>query len=559
MSNGADCLSNKDEKKVHFLVVLLVFLLSFLWFYSLTYNFNFFWEDTWIFGAYDTSLKSPELYSGIAFTKTFLHAITDTEHFYRINYYARPLGEFYISVLGSTLGLNVLSQRVAKVILASLLMVVVYFFCSLIGRKDSKIQILLGCKFSCFNECILFSFLFLFYLLLLPELWILTLYLVDSLIFTILIETLALFLFFFYYLDDNLKSKWKISLLFFCIVFLTHIATLIRHIGRINFLIFFFFLLFTDVKKLFSWRYGTLISILFLVSFPIFGFFDADQGQDTLGITEHTGKSGLLGKITLVLGFLKDIYLAFLPHGLFLFLLLGIAILAHVYGCFRLKPIEDDLYLINVKKLAMFSLLWFLLAVGTFYIARGLAFDPLSFLRCEFVIFIIPQTLFILSYAKYVSQRYFSKKRVMNYIILLFLFLAILSNIQRLNEWRGGWGGYFLGYDTARQYMDKHAIDALLIVPFDHAIAAYFTPPSTNQEIMVSDFRNSSLLQSYKENYTSVFIAAHYPLTFDDPTILNIENLTIQDNSPYGQLKKLLRKYYATPIYLYEVKEANKG
>ena len=136
--------------------------------------------------------------------------------------------------------------------------------------------------------------------------------------------------------------------------------------------------------------------------------------------------------------------------------------------------------------------------------------------------------------------------------LMFFFILAILNNGLHLNQSRGGWGAYFLGYDIARQYIDNNAENAVLLLQIDHASPTYFVPPSTNKHSMVSDLTNTSLLTLYQQNYSAVYIARRRPLVLNDSSIINIENLTIVDNSPYGWLKKTIGRYYPTPMYLYK-------
>ncbi len=542
-----------------FLPIIIVFLVSFLWFYILTYNFNFFWEDTWVFDEYENSIKAPEAYTFKALTISFAKLITNKDILYEVRYGARPLNPFYVSLFASTFGLNVIHQRIAKAVLVGILFVFIFLFVKKIGKQE---EVIFSYKrFSLNNQSIL-CFLLLSYILMLPELWILTLYIVDSFLITMVFEVIVMCLFFFYYNNDQIKNKLILSILFFCIAFFTHIVTLTRHIGRINFVLFFLFLLLTDKKKILTWKFGSLIVVLLLISFPVFGIISAGVGStskmsDSLGITEHTGTTGTMGLFYLSIIFLKTVHLSFLPHGIFLGVLLILFIVFHIYAYLNARKEKTeqvcDKDVILLRNIFIFSFIWFVLVVFVFYIARGLVFDIVSFLRCEFVIFIVPQTLFIIAYTQFVYKKYFSKKIVFQYLIYLFLILAILSNVQRLNEWRGGWGSYYLGYNTVRQYVDEHAEHAVLIIPFDHASPIYFF--STNQHKMEVEQTNISLLKEYQKNYTSVFITNRHELIFNESSVVNIANLTIIDDSPYGRIKKAMGKYYKRPMYLYEFKE----
>ncbi|MBI4140846.1 hypothetical protein HY485_03345, partial [Candidatus Woesearchaeota archaeon] len=138
-------------------------------------------------------------------------------------------------------------------------------------------------------------------------------------------------------------------------------------------------------------------------------------------------------------------------------------------------------------------------------------------------------------------------------VVILFILLGIFHNAVRLNEWRGGWGAYFLGYNTVRQYIDDTSHDAILLFRWDHMLAIMFDPESSNTQAMVKDkdLTNSSILRYYARNYSAVYITNRRPLVFNDSSIVNIANLTIVDKSPYGVFKMAVGRYYSEPFYLY--------
>lgn len=201
--------------------------------------------------------------------------------------------------------------------------------------------------------------------------------------------------------------------------------------------------------------------------------------------------------------------------------------------------------------------MWFLLEAFSVFIARGFHMERTFFLRFEFSLFIFPQVLFVMSYAYFVYRKYLNGKKLIYYVIILVMLLSIGHNVLRLNEWRGGWGGYFLGYDTARQYVDDNSNDAILLLPIDHSSPTYFSPMSRNTQAMVADLTNSSVVRSHGTNYSTVYIASRQRLFFDDLKIINIINLTIADTSPYGRFKRIINRYYSNEIYLYNYDSKN--
>lgn len=554
--------TNVCFKKAYLL--FLIFFLSFSWFFMFTYNFPFIWEDTWLFSAAGYPVTGEIKHNFTLFKNqaiNFFKAITDTVNFYHVDYYRKTLNEFYVSFFGGVFGLNILHQRLAKTAMAGIFFVFIFLFINKIVVEEKLIRIYQEFYVSSYH---IFIFLTIAYFLMLPEFWILTLNLVDSLLFTLIFEIAALYLFLFYYTDESLTNKYTLCILFFCIVFFSYITILTRHIGRVNFLLFVVFLLFTNKRKLLHWRYASLIFVLFFLSVPVLGIIQASLTgssimSDVLGISSQAGSSSKGGVLSMGLSFLQTIHYTFLPHSLFLLILFFLFLLLHLYGYLRInapKNSEEQEQLIFLKRLAIFSCLWFFLTVFVFNFARGLVFDRTSFLRFQYSLFVVPQAIMLLCYAQWVYKKYFATKKILQYVIFLFILLAIVHNLTRLNEFRGGWGAYFLGYDTVRQYVDENAQNALLVVPFDHATPVYFF--SSNKITMLSDLTNVTELKAYKQNYTRVFVTRPYELPFDDNSVVNITNLTIRDNSPYGWLKKAMDKYYAQPMYVYEVKDEGK-
>lgn len=539
-----------------FLIFSLVFALSFLWIFSLTYNFNFFWEDSEYLRTYERYQAAPENYTVSAIASQLLGYLVDPQQFYNISYTTRPLSLKFPRMLPLIFGTEILYYRIFNALLFSLLITLFFSFFYKINKAAG-----LCC-----------SFLLTLYILVLPETWMFSVYLIEELVQALLFSTLALGLFFFFYRNPMLKNKILLTLLFFAIVFFTHLAILIKHVGRINFLIIFLFLLFIDKKKLTAPRHAILILSLFTLSVPIISFIALFKGStllEILGLTATHAGVQAVAQESFILLFLKTFPLAFLPHAFFLTLLLFVFMLLHVIGK---KSIKEDvkeqqkeeekdgqgeeLYLL--KEFALFSFLWFLLAAAGMYIARGFDFPSLSFLRFEFSLFIVPQALFIVSYAFWVYKKFFPSKQWMRYVIYGLLILAILHNTVRLNEWRGGWGAYFLGYDTVRAYVDDHASHALLLTAFDHGMPTYFVSNNNNTLEMFGDF-NSTFFDDYLSRYSTVFIVARYPIDYNSSMIARSFSIPIQDNSPYGLLKRSINKAYPSPMYIYELQKVEGG
>lgn len=533
----------------HCLKLYLIFfslgLFSFLWLFSLIYNFNFFWEENGLIGEYEESFRNPDAFTTKNLAVRFFEIMIDPTQFYHLAYRERPLEFLMDDIIVKTLGLNLISLRMFRAFNAALLILLYSFFFYNIGKnKEEKTNP------SVKNETLLLLLLLFLYTLMLPETWLLTLYVQDSLLWTIFFGTAALCLFFFFYEKPLSLLKW--TLLSFLIIFLTEISLRIKHVGRLNGILILFFFLFTKPKQLFKPKYIMLLLGLLFVTVPLLGLFQGvikgESVSSVLGlsqtISDQQGSS-----FHTILDFLKTFYHTFFPHAFFLVFLLFIFIGLHMYRYLTNKNIQDTETTIFLREQTIFYGLWFFFVAFLFFMARGFVFEPKSFLRFEFSIFIIPQALFVVSYAQFVYKKYFAEKKQIFYIICFLLLLALAHNAIRLNEWRGGWGAYFLGYDTSRQYVDAHAENAVLLVPFDWSSPTYFT--TTNEIKMIHDITNSSIIKEFAGNYSAVYITSRKQQMYDDAEIINIANLTVNDQSPYGFLKRVIGKYYADPMYLY--------
>lgn len=553
-----------EFKKRTFLLFCFVFLFSFFWMLSLTYNFNFFWEDSTYLRQYAQYTQNPQEYTPPKIITLFLKIFITPEQFYRVEYHERPLEhKFLHQFVVALFGVQILFYRIGIALVFGCFIIICFAFFYKLEEEnisdqtqnESFILKILKPKF-------LIPFSIILYITILPTTWLMTLYAADDLLLSLLFTTIALFLFYFFYNNDIIQNNFLLSILFFLIIFFTDLSILTNHVGRINVIIFFLFLLFTERKKLATFRYLSLLFVLFFLSVPILGFFRLFAGENLLnilGIGAHLRADQGMDIFQLFVTFIKTFYLTFLPHAFFLLCLFLIFFSLHIYFfLIKREKKEDTRITQQLHSFVLFSFLWFILSAFSFYMARGFVFEPMFFLRFGFTLFIIPQTFFLVGYVLFVYKKYVPEKKIFQYIIYVAFLLALMQNLQSLNEWRGGWGAYFLGYDTARQYVDDHSQNAVLLLPFDHASPTYFVPPSTNQHNMVSDLTNTSLLQSYQQNYSVVYIVNRYPLVFDDPSIINIANLTIVDNSPYGWFKKAIGRYYPSSIYLYMYSERTK-
>lgn len=567
---------NKDissDRRNTFLIYLSIFAVAFLFMFSLTYNFNFFWEDKDQISLYlKISKENPSDYTFHGMAKNFLSALFPEKQFESTQYSWKPMSEFIISAMSNIFRWNIMDYRIFRsVLFAILMMLCFYIFSGLAGKnKKSGDNGIKSSKFAFSGYFMwllkdyghLLPILMVLNLLVLPEMWLTILYAHDDLIFTMIFMVAALLLFFFIYRRIPEDKKARTFLIFMLILLFTQLSITTKHIGRMNFAIILAFMLLRDRKKLLTLKYFGLILALFIISVPLIGITRTIYTPDTIlnvtGISKQMTTNNVAGEnkgLSFgILSFIKTFHLSFLPHSAILLAAFFIFLIIHLYAIFKLgnQKIKDN-ETENSLDLFVFSLLWCLSSTFIFFLARGLKFDPGFFLRFEFSIFIIPQTLMLVSYYQFVYKGYFNKKKIFQYIICLVLLISILLGLVRLNEWRGGWGAYFLGYDTARQYVDGHASNSVMLLPFDHSSPTYFV--STNNEMLVKDITNSSLFREYQHNYTTVFIASKTHLTFENGSMFNVTQLRVIDNSLYGKFKRFIGRDYKDPIYLYTLQK----
>lgn len=552
-------MQDKKKKFNEFLFFLFFVTFSFAWMFLLTYNFNFFWEDGHALAVYKDYKHNPEQYTPKSLAKLFVttlfYPFKNSEInkktcacclVYKLNYMCRPLHDAMYSILIGSLGINIIQYRITKAALFSLLMLIYLYFLwqplKDFWEKNKKQKNIL-------SKNILVVVLITAYLAVLPEFFIATLYYVDELFSTMFFATLALFLFYFFYNKDC--GKIKTILLFLGITIFTHISILIKHVARINFLLIFSFLLLTDKKKLIQPKYFLLILMLLFLSVPFLGFLELFSGESIytiMGISGHLG--GETETFELLLNFIKTFHLSFIPHAKFLLIFLLFMAGLHIYAL--LKKINHQHASINttpIKNIVIWSGIWFLLEAVSLFISRGFNMERMFFLRMEFSIFIFSQILFVSSYAYFVYNKHFIGKKIIYYTIILILLLSISHNVLRLNEWRGGWGAYFLKYDAARTYVDEHEKNAVLLVKESHALPTYFV--SNNTIKMIPDILNVSVIESFAKNYSTILVAHTVPIDFMSERMQNTINLTIIDKSPYGMFKKIIGRYYESKIYIY--------
>lgn len=532
-------------------IALLFFIFSFVWMFSFTYNFPFFWEDSFYIDTDALIQQNPETYSFQNMAFLFFDILFDPQQFYTLCYNAQPcrplLYSFFYPAEAASYGLDVLFYRIERALIFALSVFFIYFFVHILRNGNKQFILpLLGMAS----------------LIIIPEFWVMILYSTDPLPHVLLLTILIFLLFYFFYNNDALQNKLILALCFFFIILFTRISISLSHIGRINFIIFFLFLFFTNRKKIVTLRHASLLLVLFVLSIPFFSFFPFMTTEGTTETTNNTFHSPIpvfQEELTLIpyhlFSFLILLPLSFFNHAFFLFLLLIIFFCLHVYCLIKKRTPDNNTTTASLASLTLFSLFWFLLSALLIFLARGFTHPPLFFLRYQFSLFIIPQTLFVLSYSYLIYKKYFSIRKILYYLLILFLILGICSNLFLFNHWRGGWGAYLLGYDTVRHYVDDHAEHALLVLPFDHASPLYFIPPSTNHYVMVSDITNTSLLATYQQNYSAIYIANTAPLIFDSTAVINVANLTINDTSPYGLLKKIIGKGYPSPLYVYMLQQ----
>ena len=93
---------SKEKKSRFFIVYSLVFFMSLLWIGSLTYNFNFFWEDSSYSPYFEP--ESGRTASGIILQMVKI-VFSPQSIFFSISYRSRPLNDMYFVFFSTTLNI----------------------------------------------------------------------------------------------------------------------------------------------------------------------------------------------------------------------------------------------------------------------------------------------------------------------------------------------------------------------------------------------------------------------------------------------------------------------
>lgn len=499
-----------------------VFIISFIIHFSLTYNIDFFAEDNLFFGG---DLNNPHNLTFKELRNNFLNGLLTTDQFFQVNYGIRPFHNIFTSVLSYLFGINIIIMRLTKVIMFSIIPLILFLFCI----KTSKNY--------------LTSFLVSVYFILLPENLFLNFYLIESLPYSTLFLVLSIFIFFFYYYE---KSYSKLLMCFngFLIILFTRISILIKHQGRIAFLLFGIFLAYLYPKKLIKTKYWLLILLLLIISYPILGIFNNTTSTD---VSQHTGITTFNDASNAMITFVKTLPITFYPHGVFLAILFVVILFLNIVFIYLKASVVEDNHVL--KESIIFSLIWFVLGAITLFIGRTLVFEPGNYMmRYYYSYLLFPQTLLLFAYPHHFLSKY--KFRIIHYIIIFFLILAIFHNGYRLNSARGGWGDWILGWQTVRDYVESNNQTDVLIVlsppPF------YFR---SKDKIIISEYTlDKTKLFNISKSFKNIYVVLDRAELEYKPDYLYLNTiLKVSDSSIYNTFKTyLFRRESQTRFHIYQ-------
>lgn len=528
-----------NEKRVFIFLPILVFILSLLINFSMTYNIDFFWEDGLFFG----DITHPRQISLSEISEKFSEGLLTTKQFYGVYYSDRPFHNLFTDLLYYFFGANYTLIRFGKSFLFSFIPLLLFLF----ARNVTKNNLL--------------SLLISVYFIFLPENFFLNFYLIEALPYSTLFLVLSVFIFYFFYYDKQ-YSYVKTSIIAFLIIFFARISILIKHQARILFLLIGFFLIFFDFKKLFQLKYLLLIISLLAISIPILGFLKHAESSD---FSEHQNIKNSSDFFNFTLTFIKTLPITFYPHSLFLLILIILEIFVFIFTK-RLSKNDSDISQ-SLFKLFIFSTTWFILGAATLFVGRTLVFDEGNFMMRYYYSYILfPQTLILFSLIlllferipelKLINTEVFSIdiRKLIKYLILVFLLLAVFHNAYRLNSARGGWGDWILGWQTIRDYIDNNMSNSAIAVRGNAPID--YLRINKNNTIFQHHSFDKEGLYNISKNFSNVYVVPDRS-SIERPYLKLVENIKVRDNSFYSRIKYLIGRKSQANFYIYQFLDNN--
>lgn len=500
----------------YYIPTVCFFVLSWGFFFLITANINFFWEDIYFFKSSPTSaLQNIPTATAIFFNPNSLTSI---------GYLYRPLQDVLWSTLHYFFGKNTNQYRILKSIIPALLATFLFTFFS------SQGQIMYG---------ILASVLFSVF----TELFISLLYSADTMLYMHILTASALLIFFFVYL--NKPNNLPITIVsVFGIVFFARTAMLLKHEGRIVLPIILIFSIICRRDLLKRTSFWILLLFLLVSTQPIL-CNPMTCFENIANVTSATHANffvNFFSKLSVVTHIIKT-------PVLLLFILPAITLIYFAISK-RPNPCAQNTPCLRNLHFTIFCFLWLVHELVLVYAAKGFEISLYlgsTFQRLDFAIIIFPLILLIFSLAITAKSR-INKKSFKIIFTTLMVFLSITSIIVHaidLNSWRGGWSEYFVGWDFVRKKIESTTTNSLLVAPvYTYAQPSLFL---SNNTMIISDPYDFNHIANFTDSYQHIFAADRALLFTPNSTIIkhdkyfkNCEIIIPKDTTPFGRIKEAL-------------------
>ncbi len=489
------------------------FVLSWGFFFLITANINFFWEDIYFFKSSPASaLQNIPTATAIFFSP---YSLTNLDYGYR------PLQDVLWSTLHYFFGKNTNYYRILKSIIPALLATFLFAFFS------SQGQIMYGIFAS-----VLFSVF--------TELFISLLYSADTMLYMHILTASALLIFFFVYLNE-LNNLLTTTMSIFGIVFFARTSMLFKHEGRIVLPIILIFAIICRRDLLKRASFWIMMLFLLVLTQPILcsPMTCFENVASVTGATHTNFFVNFFSKLSTV------VYIIKIPV-LLLFILPAITLF---YFCHN-KKTKCTVQQTRMLHLTIFCFLWLVHELILVYAAKGLQINLYlgsTFQRLDFAIIVFPLILAVFSLVITAKER-INKSALKTIFITLIIFLSITSIIVHaidLNSWRGGWSEYLIGWDFVRKKIEISTNNSLLIAPiYTYAQPSLFL---SNNTFIITDIYNFTHISNFTNSHTHIF-AGDRTLSFTPNTTIiqhtnyfkNCEIIIPKDMTPFGRFKEAL-------------------
>ena len=221
------------------------------------------------------------------------------------------------------------------------------------------------------------------------------------------------------------------------------------------------------------------------------------------------------------------------------------------------------------RELVFLFAMWFCAAFFMSMRARGFRYGigESNFQLYDLAYFIAPFVLFVSYYCLLCLTGLNRKlKKVIVCIFIILFSLQLVSNVFRLNRFRGGWGNYFCSRQNAKKYVLGQT-DHGLVLAFNgmHYLPFIFTNSSNRIENTTNSPQESEycdlqyIEKRFEEGYADIFVLVDHECEFRN----NSKRIILKDciyissegDNLYDQLKKKMGRFFVSVLRIYHFKK----